>query len=160
MLPPLPPRLRGALSSSPCHSPPTPPSPPLSLRTSPELPSPPFALRPPRLGPFPPTTPTSAPSNAPTPSPASSTLRAKFAIPFDKHAFSSEDVSSVDELACVLQLHKRFELWTIQSMYLWNSAMRKLRDLGNSDVVPRLASETGYRVHRIGHGRRVAFIGS
>ncbi|XP_056171133.1 uncharacterized protein LOC115688865 [Syzygium oleosum] len=51
------------------------------------------------------------------------------------------------------QLHKRSELRTIQSMYLWNPAMRKLRDLGNRDVVERIASMSRYRIHGFGRDR-------
>lgn len=82
------------------------------------------------------------------------TLRAKLAIPFDDQALSSEVVGSVDGLVCVSQVHKRFGLRTVQSMYLWNPAMRKLRDLGNRDVVERVAGVSGYRIHGFGRGRR------
>ncbi|XP_010038759.2 F-box protein At3g07870 [Eucalyptus grandis] len=82
------------------------------------------------------------------------TRHAKFAIPFDEHAFSFEVVGSVDGLVCVWLLHRKSKLWTVQSMYLWNPAMRKLRDLGNRDVVEHVAGMSGYRIHGFGHDRK------
>ncbi|XP_056171562.1 uncharacterized protein LOC115688863 [Syzygium oleosum] len=79
------------------------------------------------------------------------TLRAKLAIPFDEHALSFEVIGSVDGLVCVSMLHKRSELWTIQSMYLWNPAMRKLRDLGNR--AERVAGMSRYQIHGFGRDR-------
>ncbi|KAF8007247.1 hypothetical protein BT93_K1292 [Corymbia citriodora subsp. variegata] len=85
------------------------------------------------------------------------TLRAKFAIPFDEHAFSFEIVGSVDGLVCVSLLHKSSRLGADQSTYLWNPAMRKLRNLGNlgnRDVVDRVAGMSGYRIHGFGRDCR------
>ncbi|KAI6673475.1 hypothetical protein NL676_001381 [Syzygium grande] len=79
------------------------------------------------------------------------TLRAKLAIPFDEHALSFEVIGSVDGLVCVSMLHKRSKLWTIQSMYLWNPAMRKLRDLGNRAELD--AGMSRYQIHGFGRDR-------